>query len=203
MDDQAPDTVYDDPNEQQPETMDDMQATGNGPPTAAAAYEAAQAINDIIDQTEQKLQASEHIAGKKQILKRLEKLRGEVETLLGIGDSVTDDVGGDSMGGMTADDEPAEVEEGATDGDEEEVMKAFQHPKRLWVRKSILANKRTKRYRKAELDAADARPVKKAVPAPEPEPDPEAELLEAEIAEEKARFERAEREKRRANRIYG
>jgi hypothetical protein len=135
------------------EDMASVDGTPPGPPTAAAAYELSQDLTDAIDRAEEKLKASEHIAGKKQILKRLEKIRGEIETLIGIGDQVTSDVGGDNEGEMTEDDETPEVEEDATDKDEDGVMKAFSTPKRLWVRKSLLAA-RAKRFSKAEVQDA-------------------------------------------------
>lgn len=231
-----PNTIYDQMNgnggmnDGMDDGMDDgmMDEGPSGPPTAAAAHEAAQAISDVIDQTEEKLNASEHVAGKKKILKVLEMLRQRaVRELIGIGDQVTQDVNGDTMGGMSGDDETPDVEDDATDpedeedGDEDEgddgpprkkgkgVMKAFSHPSRLWVRKSVLAVHkgmlavRKKRYRKSDIDAAETKPVlikKAAETTPEPDIDPE---LEAEIEHERKAFERAEREKRRKQRIYG
>lgn len=125
-----------------------------GPPTAAAAYGIAQAIKDAIEAGKQQLEASEHKAGKKKILARLEKLEAEVETLMGIGDQVSDDLdeSGDDGDGM--DEEPDEVEDDATDTDDDGVMKAFTNPKRLWVRKSILAA-HIKRFSKADVEAAE------------------------------------------------
>jgi hypothetical protein len=138
-------------------------AAPDGPPTASAAYEAAQAIKDVIEATKDKLKASEHVAGKKKILKVLDKLEtAACEELLAVGDQVTADVGdGDDAGEMTEDSDSPDVEDGATEADDERdgVMKAFADPKRAWALPAVL---KARKYRMADLKPVESAKVEKS-----------------------------------------
>lgn len=166
MGDTTPDepSVYDDAHDDE---MDNQQGT----PTAQVAYDGAQMVMDVVTHLEERLQKSEHVSGRKEMMNLLEELRAFAEKSIGVGDKVTADVsrGDDATGNLDDVDEP-DIEEDDTEPDEddpEKRMKAHRAPHRKVYFKSI------KRFTAAEIAAA---PV---VELPEPDPGPSpAELVE-------------------------
>lgn len=75
--------------------VEDAQPDDTGtPPTAKAAYDAAQGCEDLANAIEEGLKASEHMKGKAKLMKLVEDLRAVAEEASAVGDMVTGDVSG-------------------------------------------------------------------------------------------------------------
>lgn len=127
-------TVYDDAH-------DELSGEEEGTPTAQAAYDAAQMLVDVCERIKDGLKKSEHVQGKKQLMKLCDQVEAMAEKFIATGDKVTSDVcmGENATGELSEDDD--EVEEGATEPDEEDpdkAMKAFRAPHRKIYRKSLI-----------------------------------------------------------------
>lgn len=175
-------SVYDDAHEEQMESE-------QGTPTAQTAYDIAQMIVDVCAHAEERLGASEHVSGKRALLKELERLKVIAEKVIGVGDKVTADVGkGDGATGIDDEEEP-EIEEDATEEDEEEPdkkMKAFRAPHRKVYAKAV------KRFTAHEIAIA---PVVNLPEEPQHEPGNSPEDIEAEL--------KALRKFKKAQLLYG
>jgi len=186
MGDAAPEeaTVYDDAH-------DEQQDEEKGTPTAQVAYDVAQMLVDVCTHAEERLQQSEHVSGKKALLKEIEHLKARAEKWISVGDKVTSDVGkgADATGNIDEEEEP-EIDEDETEPDEdddEKRMKAFRKPHRKVYMKSV------RRFTAHEIATAPV--VELHEPAPEPEPGNTPEDIEAEL--------KALRKFRKAKRLYG
>jgi hypothetical protein len=118
---------------------------GQATPTAQAAYDVAQMLRDACEHAKDRVQQSEHTAGKKKLTKLCDAIEALIEKFTATGDMVAADVGGD--GDMDEDDDEPEVEAEATEPDDEDggVMKAFRAPHRRVYRKAV------KRFTLAEV----------------------------------------------------
>lgn len=173
MNDENPETVYDDAPaaDATPDVPNDD--AGTATPTAQTAYDIAQMLTDACEHAKEQLAKSEHVAGKKKLAKLCDQIESLVEKFTATGDMVADDVAGDSAGDMDADDDEPEVEDGATEPDDEDdgVMKAFRNPKRRVYRKAV------KRFSLVEIEKGKDR-------QPEPAEAPEILALRAEYMAE-------------------
>lgn len=211
MGDPTPDepSVYDDANDEQ---------TPQGPHTAQTAYDGAQMLVDIATHLEERLKASEHVGGKKAMMKHLEKIKALAEGMIGVGDKVTADVGkGDGATGEIDEEEDADLEDddmepddeddGEEEGDDEEedgppkkkkgkgALKAFRNPKRAWALKSLMRAPITR------FSAEDIAAAPEVLVIPEPPAAPVYE--EGNTPEDLARLEKAKRKFRKAQLLYG
>lgn len=172
---QQPPTDYDSPPDSSADAdeagqgdMDGGDEGGDEPkatPTAQSAYDFAQQIKDLCEQTLDAIKDGEHVQGKKALMKLCEKIDAIAEDAVGVGDKVAKDVAG--KGDMKPDDEGGGGD-GGGEGDEEEpdtepddeddgVMKCMSAPHRKVYRKAI------KRFTAREVQAA---PTATTEPAP-------------------------------------
>ena len=144
----------------------DPEPAGDSTPTAQAAYDAAQGILDICDQTEAALAKSEHVKGKKKLMGLLEQIRGYAEDFSAVAEQVEADVDGADAEPepAPADDAPPAADDGADEpeddgGDDPPFPKAVRRDPESGL---ILTKSRYKPRRFRFADLAD--------PAPEPAP---------------------------------
>lgn len=160
-------------------------------PTAAAHYNFADGLLQLIDQAENDLEMSEHLKGKKFLLAKLERMRAEAEAIKGMGDKIdteTTDEDGDSK----ADEEPSDPD---MDTDEEGTLKAVRPPYRAILK----AVRGVRRYSLAEVQKGIEAAKEAAVE--EAREETAAEALARIRTEDPVEYERLSAKARRLNRF--
>lgn len=186
----------------EPPPPDDMATQDTGPPTAKAAYDAAQGCTDLATAIRDAVKASEHLKGKAKLLKLADELESVAEDASAVGDMVTSDVGGDDGDPETTDDsdeEPAD-ESGADDADDPDDKPEKKKTEKAFVVKPIQKADDGRLitatgYAPRRFRYADLKPVEKADPTPDADPE-----LETELAREFRQLSRSIRPARRSTR---
>lgn len=144
-----------------PPPADEM-PSGETTPTAQAAYDIAQGVEDLISQAEAMLEKGEHPKGKAKLRKLLDDLKSYAEDATAIGEMVEADVAGDEKSEPPAD-ESAEPE-----------PEPAPEPLEKSATGQLITKSGYKPRRWSYLPAA--KPVAKSDPAPALTPDQQAAL---------------------------